>query len=345
MVSLGGFIIFARYIEKIFLQQKMEKLLYPFFTTELSDKEKVDMLREVDRDESLKKEFAVLQNAMALSGMTSGTNDKQYTDAKFKELMQRTKKRQTLRIPMSLLKYAAVAVLISCVCGVAYWLTTSASDVNETYTTIVAPVGQPIHLTLADGTETWLSSRTKLMIPNEFNHKERIVELDGDGFFSVTKNEKMPFTVKTKQYNIEVTGTQFNVSAYSERPDYFKTDLMEGSVSVYDKNDKNNIVRLKPDETVYLKDGNLIKSHYLAISLQYIKDGLYSFENEPFNRIADRLELWYGVNINITKPEIAAFEFTGKFRQSDSVERILEAITGTGKFNYKFISETEIDIY
>jgi ferric-dicitrate binding protein FerR (iron transport regulator) len=184
-----------------------------------------------------------------------------------------------------------------------------------------------------------------LTISGGFNKKERTVELDGDGFFSVSKNEKMPFTVKTKQYNIEVTGTQFNVSAYSERPSSFKTDLMEGSVSVYDKNDKEKIVRLKPDETVYLKEGNLIKSYYLATYLQYIKDGLYCFENEPFNRIADRLELWYDVKIHITKPEIASFVFTGKFRQSDSVELILGAITGTGKFNYKFRSETEIDIY
>jgi ferric-dicitrate binding protein FerR (iron transport regulator) len=323
----------------------MEELLNPYFAAELSDKEKVDLLRKVEGDENLKKEFAVLQNAMALSGMAPGANDKPYADAKLKELMQRTKKRSALRIPMPVLKYAAVAVLVSCIWGLAYWLSPRSADGVETYTTISAPKGQAVHLTLADGTDAWLSSRSKLLIPNSFNHKERTVELDGDGFFSVSKNEKMPFTVKTKQYNIEVTGTQFNVSAYSERPSYFKTDLMEGSVSVYDKNDKNTIIRLKPDETVYLKDGSLIKSHYIATYLQYIKDGLYGFENEPFNRIADRLELWYGVKIYITTPEIATFEFTGKFRQSDSVELILGAITGTGKFNFKFRSETEIDIY
>jgi ferric-dicitrate binding protein FerR (iron transport regulator) len=321
----------------------MYSLLNKYFTGTLADPEKETLFRALNDDPALKKEFACLQNTIAISRMAHNENDRRWAAAKLKELMHIRRKRSLRSASIAVLKYAAVAIFVSCI-----WIFTYQNLPKEpadaTYTYIEVPKGQTIHVTLPDGTKTWLSSRTKLKIPRRFNARERTIELDGEGLFSVSKNEEKPFTVKTKQYNIQVTGTEFNVFAYSESP-LFKTDLIKGSISIYNKDDASKIVHLSPEESAFLKDGELMKSRYATHFFQYIKDGVYSFENKPFHEITERLELWYNIKINIKKPEIASYAFSGKFRQNDNIELIMKAIMRTGKFKYKFISNSEIDVY
>jgi ferric-dicitrate binding protein FerR (iron transport regulator) len=321
----------------------MHPLLDKYFAGTITDSEKSSLFQALDGDEALKAEFARLQSAVALSGLMHKDTDAQTARTALNELHLTTRRRKAKRVALTVLKYAAVAVVTS-----GLWLAfLSRTDDPEPIagsTRIEVPKGQTIHITLPDGTETWLSSRTRLIIPSRFNQEDRIIELDGEGFFAVSKNEKKPFTVKTKQYDIQVTGTHFNVFAYSESP-LFKTDLIEGSVSVYNKSNKNNIVHLAPKETASLKDGELVKIQSTFSYSHYIMNGIYYFENTSFKEIADCLELWYNVKIHLRKPEIAAYVFSGKFRQSDNIELILQAIKETGKFNYKLIDEYEIEIY
>ena len=88
-----------------------------------------------------------------------------------------------------------------------------------------APKGQRVYVTLADGTTVWLNPCTRLKVPNVFDARQRIVELEGEGFFKVMKNAEAPFIVKTDKYDIRVLGTEFNVFAYPDRDD-FETELV-----------------------------------------------------------------------------------------------------------------------
>ena len=123
------------------------------------------------------------------------------------------------------LRYAAVAAIAI----ISTWFAfTQYSGLEDTTGTLIdVPKGQRVYITLADGTEAWLSPRTKVRVPNQFNKKNRVVELD-----------------------VKVLGTKFNVFAYSESP-RFETDLVEGSVQVYDREDQENNVILSPNEKAY----------------------------------------------------------------------------------------------
>jgi ferric-dicitrate binding protein FerR (iron transport regulator) len=328
----------------VLLEKKiMHPLLNKYFAGTITDVEKSILFRESDNNAGLKEEFARLQNIMAISAMIHKENDEQWAAQKMNELMHTSFRRTVRRISLAALKYAAVAISVSCV-----WMFASLNPTEKTgsngYTSIEVPQGQTIHVTLADGTETWLSSRTKLNIPARFNEQERTVELDGEALFRVSENIDKPFTVKTRQYNIRVTGTLFNVFAYAESP-LFKTDLMEGSVFVYNKDDVRKAVCLNPEETVFLKDGQLVKTHSAFSYSRYMMNGIYYFENTPFKDMIDCLELWYNVKIHLRNTETGACVFSGKFRQSDKIELILQAIKETGKFNYKRINEREFEIY
>ena len=199
-------------------------------------------------------------------------------------------------------------------------------------------------MTLQDGTKAWLSPRSVIKIPNEFSNKERSVELDGEGFFSVTKDTERPFIVKTKQYDIKVLGTKFNVFAYSES-NRFETNLVEGSVQVINNNRPQENIILKPNEMVSLFNGNLIKSTASFNNEEYLESGIFYFSNKKFSEILDYLTLWYKVKFDIKNTARIDQYISGKFRQSDDIERILKALQGVHHFRYKIVNNEDIEIF
>lgn len=199
-------------------------------------------------------------------------------------------------------------------------------------------------MTLQDGTEAWLSPRSVIKIPNEFSKDERSVELDGEGFFSVTKDAKRPFIVKTQRYDIKVLGTRFNVFAYSES-ERFETNLVKGSVQVTNNSKPEENIILKPYEMVSLSNGNLIKTAASFNNEEYLKSGIFYFSNKKFSEILDYLTLWYNVKFDVKSSARIDQYVSGKFRQSDEIERILKALQGVHHFQYKIINNEEIEIY
>lgn len=313
-----------------------------YFAGTLSDTEKLNLFREIEQDAVLKNEMADMQNIMALSGLMDKEDDQRLVTEKIKELEQRANKRKILRISRMVMKYAAIIVLLF-----STWFLSEKHVLDKHQHEAIwveAPQGQRVYLTLADGTEAWLSSRTKMKITNRFNDKERVIELDGEGFFAVKKDAKRPFIVKTKQYNVQVLGTQFNVFAYSESPN-FETDLLNGSVYVYNRDNKESGLYMKPDEKVFLKDGELLRAASNFKQSRYLKNGIFTFEDKPFGELLTRLELWYNVQFKVMRPEIKEYVFSGKFRQSDDIANILQAIQEVGKFNFRIITDNEIEIY
>lgn len=250
---------------------------------------------------------------------------------------------QGRRLFINLTKYAAVIAIVL----VNIWLLADKFIPEERvplHTKIEVPQGQRIHMTLQDGTEAWLSPRSVIKIPNEFGKGERSVELDGEGFFAVTKDANRPFVVKTPRYNIKVLGTRFNVFAYSES-ERFETNLVNGSVQVINNRKPEENILLKPNEMVSLSNGNLIKTTAVFNNEEYLKSGIFSFRNKKFSEILSYLTLWYDVKFDIKSSAEIDRYVSGKFRQSDEIERILKALQGVHPFRYKILNKEEIEIY
>lgn len=66
------------------------------------------------------------------------------------------------------------------------------------YNTIATPRGGQYQLILADGTRVWLNAASSLRFPTAFAGNSRSVELSGEGYFEVAKNN-MPFIVSVHQ--------------------------------------------------------------------------------------------------------------------------------------------------
>lgn len=319
----------------------MKAHLYNYFSGAMTEGEKEDLFRRMESDAAMKDEFAALQNAMALSGLMEKEGDGQLAAARLKQLKRKALRRRNLRISWRVMKYAAVVFLL-----LGTWFLSQKHTLDayrDEYTWVEAPKGQRVHLTLPDGTAVWLNPCTRLKVPNIFDGKQRVVELEGEGFFKVKKNPDAPFTVRTSKYNVRVLGTEFNVFAYPGS-DAFETELVKGSVYVYDKANKQGMY-LQPDEKVFAADGHLRKvaSNYKQHLLQ--REGIFTFGDRPFGELLKRLELWYDVRFTVKRPEILREIYSGKFRQSDDIGNILQAIKDVGKFDFRMVSEKEIEIF
>lgn len=320
----------------------MKEYLYNYFSGNISDADKEILFSRMEEDEVLRQEFAALQNAAAVSELIEKQGDDRLALAGLQNLKKTALKRKTRRISYRVMKYAAIVVFL-----VGTWFLSqehALDSFRKEYTWIEAPRGQRVFITLADGTSVWLNPSTRLKVPNIFDKNQRNVELEGEGFFKVAKNSDAPFTVKTRQYNVKVLGTEFNVFAYPDSNE-FETELVSGSVYVYDKKLAKNGIYMKPNEKVRSVNGRLQKTSSYYNQQQLQEQGLYNMSDRPFGEVLKRLELWYGVHFTVQRPDILKEVYSGKFRQSDSVIQILQAIQDVGKFHFRTISDKEIEIY
>ena len=139
-------------------------------------------------------------------------------------LVRRRRRRIALRV---------AAVLIPCllVLGVGIRLDRQVGGIFSApeYAEIYVPKGERMQMVFQDGTRVWLNADTRLRYPEKFGFSMRRVELDGEAYFEVAHNEKLPFRVEARDCKLTVLGTKFNVSAYEEDP-VVQTALMEGSL-------------------------------------------------------------------------------------------------------------------
>lgn len=198
--------------------------------------------------------------------------------------------------------------------------------------TVFVPAGQRAELTLTDGTQVWLNAKTTFTFPNHFTDKNRTVKLDGEGYFKVTRNTKKPFTVQTAQYDITVLGTEFNVMAYSGTPS-FETALIKGAVEVSSAGDGQKI-SLKPHTRAYRENGLLKKDSIENTDHFLWREGIISFDNEPVEKMIEKLQLYYDVTIQVKNKELFKNSYSGKFRIKDGVEHVLKVLQLNNKFLY-----------
>lgn len=102
------------------------------------------------------------------------------------------------------------------------------------YAELKVPCGEQMKVVLQDGTVIQMNSDTRLRYPKQFGLFSRTVELWGEAYFEVAKERSRPFIVDMKEIQVKVTGTRFNVKAYSTEPNVWVT-LDEGGVLLNDK--------------------------------------------------------------------------------------------------------------
>lgn len=230
---------------------------------------------------------------------------------------------------------AAVALLI--IAGGLYLYDRSSHQ--EQYNTILVPPGQRINLILADNSNIWLNANTTLRYPTQFSRKNRTVYLDGEAYFEVSRNRKKRFIVKTGLGDVKVTGTSFNVEAYSQF-ERFETSLFEGGVDIF--NGEKKLTSLKPNEKTVIENGVYSTSEITNTDKYLWRHGLIAFDSKKLEEILLTLEKYFAVEIQINANQLPQHTYTGKFRQSDGVDYALRVLQKSIHFSYQRDEKTGI---
>lgn len=224
-----------------------------------------------------------------------------------------------------------------------------ANDPTTTlYNTITVPRGGQYKLILADGTEVWLNAASSLRFPVTFTGQERIVELEGEGYFEVAKDAARPFSVHTKQADVRVLGTHFNVCAYPEED--WKTTLLEGSVAVdsWSRQGSGEIgntattnlqqsIMLKPGQqaVIALQSSKSNQSSKIMVQTADIdeaiawKEGYFQFNDASVPFIMQQVSRWYDVDI-VYKDMAGKGRFNGRINRNIKLSGIVNALKEGG---------------
>ncbi len=226
---------------------------------------------------------------------------------------------------------------------------------------IIVPLGSKSKIKLPDGTMVTLNAGSKLTYKTNFGKVNREVWLEGEGYFSVAKDKKRTFIVKTGHLDIKALGTEFNVKAYPNEKT-IQTTLVEGSVQIEKTSrdisgeKKVSLIILKPkqrytflidSETDILsaveikatikgkedqkpkviapKTGIVYKNIDPIPDISW-KERRWVISQEQLGELAIKLERRYDVNINFAEENLKSFRFTGTL-QDESIEQVLKVIS------------------
>lgn len=201
------------------------------------------------------------------------------------------------------------------------------------YNTLTVPNGKTFKLKLSDGSQVVLNAGSKLKFPVKFIKDEnRTVFLNGEAYFEVAKDPAHPFIVNTKDMNVEVLGTHFNVTSYTDDQKTF-TVLVEGQVAAHAKLDANDTKILNPNEKAFFENGKLhVEEVNVTKYIAWVQSELI-FVDDSFKVIANKLERKFNVKIENTYTDLANINITATFT-NETIEEVLSTFQSYKNFDY-----------
>lgn len=264
-----------------------------------------------------------------------------------------------------LLKISGVAaVLLAAVFFTINYYNTGNKKIAKTFLTVY---GEKKNIQLPDGSVVILNAGSKIEINDSFGISTRDIYLEGEAFFDVKHDIKIPFIVHTAAMDVKALGTAFNVKAYLNEKTT-ETSLIRGLVEVMLKEGNNRVMLLYPNQKIEWKHpfakvnfnskiihkgAALNKTDSLMKKLAVTENGDIKeiawkenkliFEDELFTDIAVLLERWYGAKIEFKDDTIRNYRFTGIFEKED-LTTILDFLKESRHFNYQIVSGQPLTI-
>lgn len=178
---------------------------------------------------------------------------------------------------------------------------------------------------LPDKSVITVNAYSSISYSSEFGVLDRNIELDGEAYFDVKRNEKKPFIITTEKAKITVLGTSFNVRS-SEK--FTSVTVTSGLVSLAPVGSDKE-VKLSVGEF-----GEVDEMDQITKSLNENKNfnswmtGIITFDNTSLNTVVESLNSIYHANISISNEVSQSCSVTVTF-DNQSLESVLNVLTST----------------
>lgn len=244
---------------------------------------------------------------------------------------QRTVKSNSMAAIYKLAAILVIGVLLS-VAG--YYLEGYPENGSSEWVQKVNLPGEISKFQLPDGSEVWLSAKSKLEYPETFTRKTRSVRLEGEAFFDVQRDTMHPFIVQAGAVQTRVLGTSFNIKAYPGDT-RVKVTLATGKIEVTAGGESGKVILAPNQQVSYYEDRGLegIKKVDASLEKVWIKRELV-FMRESFATIAHTFERWYGVEFTFNNDSLKDELFVYHFKKM-SLEESMQVLSELADVNYE----------
>lgn len=191
------------------------------------------------------------------------------------------------------------------------------------YNKITTPRGGQFQIVLPDGTKVWMNAASSLRFPTAFSGNDRQVDLTGEAYFEVAKDQAKPFIVNVNRMKVEVLGTHFNIMSYPDEKS-IQTTLLEGAVNV---SGNGHSQKLQPGQQAELStNGNLqlVADPDIESALAW-KNGYFQFNKADLQSVMRQLSRWYDIEV-VYKDQVPDFMFVGQLDKNANLSVILRIL-------------------
>jgi len=278
-----------------------------------------------------------------LNEIEPSSKDKLFFEELFEKFWRKRKIEPTTQVQKKhfLIRFTQWAAILVVGLMLGYYFNSLQKISSPVYYTSVAPKGSVSEMILPDGSHIFLNSGSEIKYSVDGTDGMREIFLNGEAWFQVAKMERKPFLVHTSFYDVQVTGTSFNVKAYPEDKEVITT-LEEGAVIV---KSSGNIklaeeAQLKPSEQlVYNKE--LKKISIAEVNTKWYtswKDNKLVFVNMSLKDLKTLLERKYGVNIEFSDQSILNYHYDGTLK-NETILEVLEILENTLPIQYQIVGQ------
>jgi transmembrane sensor len=355
-------------------KQTLENLISGYLNGEITPSERTELINLVRSSNENKRIFDEYSEIW-ITAKSLKKNTHYHFQEGFWKFKQKIKSGEDVKIGLNrnisfrtLLRYAAIIIVVFSLGGFItnFSLKITKSKNKHVFSEIIVPLGSHAYISLSDGSTVTLNAGSRLKYDNQFGIKDRIVQLEGEGYFKVAKDKDRPFEVKTSYLNVMALGTEFNVKAYSD-DNIIETTLVEGSIKIVDIKDINGEDKLilKPNQklTFFKYDSSFVdetpksaekadssfQSEHLAKQIEVPrlvtetvdvkpviswKEDKWIFDNQTLSQISVDLERKFNVKIILGSERLKTFRFSGIII-SEPIEQVLEVLSISAPISFK----------
>lgn len=222
---------------------------------------------------------------------------------------------------------------------ISYDLTSKSGTELNRYHIFKSPARSTYNLTLPDGSSVHLNASSTIKIPAWNQDSLRSVQLQGEAFFRVVKDQKK-FVVYAsqggRQQEVRVYGTKFNIAAYPDG-EQIETTLVEGSVSLADLS-AGRIMWLRPSERVVFDQRGMQKDVVNVDRNLAWRSNLFYFEDEPIEEVFKQISKWHDVTIHV-HTALPKQHFWGQVSREIPIEDILSLLEKTYAIKFQIVGK------
>merc|ERR1712000_606539 len=207
------------------------------------------------------------------------------TDATFRKIQSRIEHKKTAKVRKLKTKMGFIGVAATIlICFGLFTLFKGSETIVET------GFGETKTVTLIDGSEVVLNSKSKLTYDEDSWEEKRLINLDGEAYFKVAKGKK--FTVETKNGFVVVLGTEFNVTSFKG---FFDVVCYEGRVGVKTSDSKNVLLPFNRARKINQEKTKILPTQITSPAWVF---GESIFRSVPIKYVIKALENQYNVEID-----------------------------------------------